>query len=176
MELASIAINHQHTSLNGRWFHLHIERTRVAPGWFTGAPQRYQVTRIISTNRWKRSDTSGWPTKQNWWNLPLQAYLVSSSYTGTVVGHSWCEELCVTILSTLDSRRGPRSLLAAVLSFSLGNSRFLSSKPQLCYFVATLLAIASYNSTEYAIYSTHKLRTLDRICVVASEASRWLNG
>ena len=37
----------------------------------------------------------------------LQAYLASSSYTATVFGPSWCDELCFAMLSVPDSWRRP---------------------------------------------------------------------
>ena len=84
---------------------------------------QFAVSRCPRSTISQRIVTSTLVANKMW---TLQAYLASSSYTGTVVGPSWREELRVTILSTPDSRRGPRSLSAILLSFSLGNVPSLS--------------------------------------------------
>ena len=62
--------------------------------------------------------TQCYPHSQQDVNAP--SLPASSLYTETVVSPSRCEELCVTMLSTPDSRKGPSNLLVKLLSISLG--------------------------------------------------------
>ena len=105
------------------------------------------------------------------YNLTMRCYLCSQqgmnapSLPGKfylhrkVVGPSWREELCVTMLSMPDNRKGPCSLSVKLLSFSLVNA--WSSSNQLApnsivlqLLLLTLHPHTSYNLTGCAIYST----------------------
>ena len=88
----------------------------------------------------------------------LQAYVTSSSYTGTVLRPSWHNEACFTILSTSDSWKKPCSLLVKLLSFSLvTHCSYPTVKPPptqlFCgYFTHTFTPDTSYNSTRLVCY------------------------
>ena len=68
---------------------------------------QFAVSRCPRSTISQRSVTSTLVANKMW---TLQAYLASSSYTGTVVGPSWHKELCAMMLSMPDSRRGLRSI------------------------------------------------------------------
>ena len=135
--LADLRQSQQH------WMHVTTRgrRRETCNNWFQIWPLWFKVLSISQQSRYSSRVfcyfscicTDTWSLQlieqvsQHSYTWVLQAYLASSSYTGTVVSPSRLDKLCYMMLSMPNSRKGWHSLLFKLMSFSLGNVGSLSN-------------------------------------------------